>query len=49
MMIRKLETGEYLMERDSKSAPANRLQPRDYDAEARAEANKKAVFRKSPS
>jgi hypothetical protein len=45
-MIRKLETGDYLLERDAETLPPNRLQPRDYQAQARHEANKQAVFRK---
>jgi hypothetical protein len=45
-MVRKLETGEYLLERDRETAPPNRLRPRDSEAEARHEDNKKALFKK---
>jgi hypothetical protein len=45
-MVRKLETGDYLLERDREAAPPNRLRPRDYEAEARHEDNKQALFRK---
>lgn len=46
-MVRKLETGEYLLERDREKAPPNRLRPIDAEAKARHEDNKKTVFRKS--
>jgi hypothetical protein len=45
-MVKKLETGEYLLERDRQSAPPNKLRQRDNEAEARHEDNKKALFRK---
>lgn len=45
-MVRKLETGAYLLERDREAAPPNRMRPVDADAEARHEANKKALFKK---
>lgn len=46
MMTRKLDTGEFLTERDREAAPPNRLRPFDYEAERRAEANRQAAFRK---
>jgi hypothetical protein len=48
-MIRKLETGEYMLERDADTTPPNGLRARDYKAEAQAEENKKALFRKPQS
>jgi hypothetical protein len=46
-MVRKLETGDYLLERDFEAAPPNRIrQSVDAKSEARAEANKKALFKK---
>jgi hypothetical protein len=45
-MVRKLETGEYLAERDRESAPPNRMRAVDKEAEARHDGNKKALFKK---
>ena len=46
-MVRKLETGDYLLERDREAAPPNRIRNAiDAQSEARAEANKKALFKK---
>jgi hypothetical protein len=46
MMVRKLETGEYLLDRDPKVIPPNRLRPVDATAEQRHDDNKKALFKK---
>jgi hypothetical protein len=46
-MVRKLETGDYVLDRDEKVQPANRIRPIDAKAEARHEDNKKTVFRNS--
>jgi hypothetical protein len=46
-MVRKLETGDYLLERDPEAVPPNRIRKGvDAESEARAEANKKALFKK---
>jgi hypothetical protein len=45
-MVKKLETGEYLLERDREATPPNTLRQRDNAAEARHEDNKKALFKK---
>ena len=46
-MVRKLETGDYLLERDRTDAAPNRIRATvDADSAARAEANKKALFKK---
>jgi hypothetical protein len=45
-MVKKLETGEYLLERDREAAPPNKLRQRDNEAEARHEENKKTLFKK---
>ncbi len=46
MMIRKLETGEHLAERDRAVAPTNHIHPADPKGEQRHELNKKALFKK---
>ena len=46
-MVRKLEDGQYVLERDHEAAPANRIRPIDGEVERRHEDNKKAVFRRS--
>jgi len=46
-MVRKLETGGYVLDRDEKVEPTNRIRPVDAKTEARHEDNKKTVFRKS--
>jgi hypothetical protein len=46
-MVRKLEDGQYVLERDPEVAPVNRIRPVDVEAEKRHDDNKKAVFRKS--
>jgi hypothetical protein len=46
MMTRKLETGEYLSEREKAATTPNRLRPVDYEAQRRAEENKQAAFKK---
>jgi hypothetical protein len=47
IMVRKLETGDYLLERDPEAASPNRIRKNvDAESEARAEANKKALFKK---
>jgi hypothetical protein len=45
-MVRKLETGAYVLERDKKVQPVNRIRPIDAEAENRHDANKKSVFRR---
>ncbi len=46
-MVRKLETGDYLLERDPEAVPPNRIRKSvDAESETRAEANKKALFKK---
>ena len=45
-MVRKLETGEYLAERDREVTPTNHIRPADPKAVDRHELNKKALFRK---
>ncbi|WBO21620.1 hypothetical protein [Sphingomonas abietis] len=46
-MVRKLETGAYLLERDREAATPNRIRANaDAETIARHEANKLALFRK---
>jgi hypothetical protein len=45
-MVKKLETGEYLLERNREAAPPNTLRQRDNEAEARHDQNKKTLFKK---
>jgi hypothetical protein len=46
-MVRKLEDGHYVLDRDREVAPVNRIRPIDVETEKRHDANKKALFRKS--
>ena len=46
-MVRKLEDGHYLLERDRAVAPVNRIRPVDIAAAKRHDGNKKALFRKA--
>lgn len=46
-MVRKLEDGHYVLERDREVAPVNRIRPIDLVAEKRHDGNKKALFRKA--
>jgi hypothetical protein len=45
-MVRKLETGEYLSERDRAVAPTNRIRPADPKSDEQHELNNKALFKK---
>ena len=45
-MIRKLEDGSLIAERDRKVAPTNRIRPADPKGDERHELNKKALFKR---
>ena len=45
-MVRKLEDGHYVLERDRAVAPVNRIRAIDIAAAKRHDGNKKALFRK---
>ena len=45
-MVRKLEDGSLIAERDREVAPANRIRPADPKSDERHELNKKALFKK---
>jgi hypothetical protein len=46
-MVRKLEDGSFVLERDPEVEPVNRIRPIDAKSEKRHDDNKKAAFRKS--
>jgi alpha-D-ribose 1-methylphosphonate 5-phosphate C-P lyase len=45
-MVRKLEDGQYLLDRDPAVEPANRIRPIDAETQKRHADNKQAAFRK---
>ncbi|MBA2934120.1 hypothetical protein HZF05_08400 [Sphingomonas sp. CGMCC 1.13654] len=45
-MVRKLEDGGFIADRDREVAPTNRIRPADPKGDERHELNKKALFRK---
>ncbi|WP_454884782.1 hypothetical protein [Sphingomonas oryzagri] len=45
-MVRKLEDGGFIAERNREVAPANRIRPADPKGDERHDINKNALFRK---